>query len=201
MRYVLTVQIAVVVLALLLVVALARIYFAAVLPVLRNQRLARRGFSDEPAYRGGTGRVFGLTVKILPVILVFAILAAIVIPGLQDFRSQAEDRQRIADIKSIQLALAAYYFDKGSYPVSQGQALDVASFAATLEPLVTGGYLASIPTDPSGGSYAYESTANGGYYCLGAEMSGVPPPSTCDTDKLGDVLAGADYTHGYQVGP
>ncbi len=194
MRDALIFQAAMVVLALLVVIALARIYAAAILPLLRNWRLARRGLTDEPAYRRERGSFLHLLWWIVPLIAIIAILAAIAVPAYQNYRehaqSAARDHQRIASLALIQNALGAYYRDHAAYPVSESEAYDVPGFTAALDPLITGGYLPSLPNDPSGDpiTFVYQSTPNGTYYCLGANTEGVPPPSTCDTATLGNPL-------------
>ncbi len=194
-------QIGMVVAALLVAVALLRIYVGAVLPLLRNQRLARRGISAEPAYRREGRNIFGLALKVVSALAVVAVLAAITIPAYQNYIGKAQvaaqDSQRIADLQLIQTALASYYVDNNAYPVSETETLDVAGFGAALSALVTGGYLAILPNDPDGEpvSYVYQSTSDGTYYCLGATLQGPPPPSTCDTGKLGSV-PDANYTVG-----
>ena len=80
-----TFQIAAAVVALLVVIALVRIYVAAVLPLLRNRRLARRGFSSEPAYQRGGRGIVSLLFKLVPALAILAILAAIAIPAYQDY--------------------------------------------------------------------------------------------------------------------
>ena len=194
----LVVQVAAFVLALLFVIALVRIYVAAVLPVLRNWRLARRGLDHEPAYQRDRRSMVGLLLKVVPAIAVLAVLAAIAIPTYQDYAARAQDKQRLAGIAAIQKALDAYHLDHSTYPVSEAENIDALGFAASLNDLVTGGYLTSIPNDPGGepATYVYETTLDGSYYCLGATMDGVPPPSTCDTAKLGDTPVGANYLVG-----
>ena len=192
-----TFQIAAVIVALLVVIALVRIYAAAILPLLRNRRLARRGFNSEPAYQRQGRGIVSLLFKLVPPVAVLAILAAIAIPVYQDYAARALDRQRVTDMAQLQAALDTYRFDTGAYPVSQTETLDPASFAAALGILVADGYLTSLANDPSGdpATYVYQSTADGTYYCLGANMAGTPPPSTCDTTKLGSVLD-SDYAVG-----
>ncbi len=194
-------QIVEIVLALLVVVALVRIYAAAVRPLLRNWRLARRGFASEPAYHRERN-ILHLLFRIVPLLAVVAVLAAIAIPAYQDYanraQSAARDHERVADLAVIQKALASYYLDHGAYPVSESEAYDEPTFTAVLDPLITGGYLPSLPNDPSGApiTFVYQTTANGTYYCLGANTEGVPPPSTCDTTTLGNPL-----DTNYMVGP
>jgi general secretion pathway protein G len=189
-------QIVAALVALLVVVGLARIYAAAILPVLRNRQLARRGLSDEPAYRRRHLNIVHLLFRLVPAILVLAVLAAIAIPAFQDYTVKAQDKQRIADIGLIQVALDYYHLDHNAYPVSETQTSDAAGFAAALDSLVTDGYLARLPSDPGGGTYRYQSTADGTYYCLGADVEGPPPPPTCDTATLGNMLEA-----NYAVGP
>ena len=194
-----TFQIAAAIVALLVVVALVRIYARAVRPVLRNRRLARHGFSDEPTYRRQARGIVGLVFKLAPAIVVIAILAAIAFPAYQDYANRAgtaaRDQRRVTDLAQIQGALDAYFLDHNVYPASETETLSASAFAAALNDLVTGGYLAALPDDPSGGSYVYQTTPGGTYYCLGADMEGTPPPSTCDTDTLG-ATPDSDYTVG-----
>ncbi len=195
-------QIGAAALALLVVIALLRIYAAAILPLSRNWQLARRGLSDEPAFRRQGSGIFGLAFKVLPVLAVIAVVAAIAMPAFQDrmnwAQSAARDHQRFASLALLQNALATYNLDYGTYPVSESETSDVPGFAAALDALVTGGYLAGLPNDPSGPpiTFVYQSTPDGAYYCLGANTEGVPPPSTCDTAKLGNPL-----DTNYMVGP
>ena len=193
-----TYQIAVAVVALLVVIALVRIYAAAILPLLRNRRLARRGFSSEPAYQRQRRGIVGLLFKLVPAVAVLAILAAIAFPAYQDYTARALDRQRVADIAQLQAALDGYHLANGAYPLSETETFDPASFTAALSVLIADGYVTSLANDPGGdpATYVYQSTADGTYYCLGANTAGTPPPSTCDTTKLGSVL-----DTNYMVGP
>ena len=104
----------------------------------------------------------------------------------------------MADIAQLQAALDSYHLANGAYPLSETETFDPASFAAALSVLIADGYVTSLPNDPSGdpATYVYQSTADGTYYCLGANMAGTPPPSTCDTTTLGSVL-----DTNYMVGP
>ena len=191
-------QLAALVLAALVIVALVRVYVAAVLPVWRNWRLARRGLSQEPTYQRERRGIVGLVFKALAALAVIAVLAAIAIPAYQGYSARALDKQRLAGIAVIQNALSAYYLDHSAYPISEAENIDGFGFVASLNDLVTGGYLETIPNDPGGepATYVYETTPDGSYYCLGATVDGTPPPSTCDTARLGDTPVGANYLVG-----
>ncbi len=192
-------QIAAIVLVLLVLVALARIFSGAVLPVMRNWRLAHRGFSDAPAYRRQGRGIVSLGLKLAAAIAVIAAIVAIAMPAYQDQANRTEaaarDRQRVADLAQIRNALAAYHVDHDTYPVSETETLSAPAFAAVLSDLATGGYLTALPEDPLGGTYVYQTTPTGTYYCLGADMEGAPPPSTCDAATLGTPLD-SDYAVG-----
>ncbi len=88
------------------------------------------------------GRGFTL-IELLVVIGIIGVLSTIVITSLSSARAKSRDAKRVADIKSIQLALALYYTDNGMYPVN---------IYAAAGPAPTGGlaptYLPVVPTDP-----------------------------------------------------
>ncbi|HUD03147.1 MAG TPA: hypothetical protein VMR46_04035, partial [Candidatus Paceibacterota bacterium] len=74
---------------------------------------------------------------------IIGILASIIMVSLSSAQSKGRDAKRVADIRTIQLALEEYYNDNGNYPTALSQ----------LAPT----YIAAIPTDPSnsGTSYLY----------------------------------------------
>lgn len=65
--------------------------------------------------RGGSG--FTL-VELLVVIAIIGLLSSIVMVSLLTARQKGRDAKRIADLKTIGLALAAYHLDHGSYPAT-----------------------------------------------------------------------------------
>lgn len=84
-------------------------------------------------------------IELLVVIAIIGILSSIVLASLNSARSKGRDARRLSDIKQLQLALELYYDANGHYPV-----------ALSSSTLVTPGYIAAIPTDPSdGNSYSY----------------------------------------------
>ncbi|MEK7627949.1 MAG: prepilin-type N-terminal cleavage/methylation domain-containing protein [Patescibacteria group bacterium] len=121
-------------------------------------------------------------IELLVVIAIIGILSSVVLASLNSARKKGRDARRIADAKQLQLALELYYDAQGSYPA----ALSAAN-------LVTPGYIAAIPVDPSGGSYAYDQVSSGSVYYLGVnlETSGHSALST-DADSAGTNVEGSD---------
>ncbi len=97
-------------------------------------------------------------IELLVVMAIIGILSAVVLTSLNGARQKGRDARRISDVKQIQLALELYYDSTGAYPLTIGTA------ASSL--LVSNGYIASLPLDPSNNavySYSpYSSSLNGG---------------------------------------
>lgn len=127
-------------------------------------------------------------IELLVVIAIIGILSSIVLASLNSARKKGRDARRVADIKQLQLALELYYDANGAYPATLSSAL------------TTGGFISTIPTDPSGGSYAYAglSSTSGGScssYHLGAnlETSGHSAfSSDSDAAASANTCAGSD---------
>ncbi len=182
----------------LLGVAATRIYRGALGPALRNWRLARRGFSQQPAAAAPRERRGLRFATLIPIIAMIGILAAIGIPAYQNYVARARDHLRAMHLQQIQNALYFYYMDHKAFPILAEQNFDAAGFSAALASLVRRGYMPSIPNDPRGGSatYYYRSTSGGTFYCLGAVLEVAARPSSCDTNALGGPLSGANYAVG-----
>ena len=101
-------------------------------------------------------------IELLVVIAIIGILSSIVLASLNSARKKGRDARRVADVKQLQLALELYYDANGQYPT----ALDTAH-------LVTPGYIAAIPTDPSSSSTAYTYAGIGGTTCTSYHLGGV----------------------------
>jgi type II secretion system protein G len=88
-------------------------------------------------------------VELLVVVMIIGILTTIVTVGLQSAKNKSRDAKRIADIKTIQLALATYYNDNGFYPrhiyAASNANPGVSDPANGLAPA----YLSVVPKDPS----------------------------------------------------
>jgi general secretion pathway protein G len=103
-------------------------------------------------------------IEIMVVILILGLLATIVVQSLRGATDKAKRVKAQADIAEIKTGLDRYYLDSGSYPTTdQGlQALvtppESGKIPANYE---SGGYLQSIPKDPWGNPYVYQSDGSG----------------------------------------
>ena len=79
-------------------------------------------------------------IELLVVIAIIGILSSIVMTSLNAARAKGRDAKRQSDVKQIQLALELYYDAQSVYPATLG--------VGAASPLVTGGYIATLPTDP-----------------------------------------------------
>ena len=101
-------------------------------------------------------------IELLVVIAIIGILSAVVLTSLNSARLKARDARRISDIKQMQLALELSYDANGKYPAT----LDAST-------LVTPGYMAAVPVDPTdNSSYAYVQINSGTSYVIGAQLEG-----------------------------
>jgi len=124
-------------------------------------------------------------IELLVVIAIIGVLASVVLASLNTARRKGRDARRLSDIKQLQNALELYYDTNSVYPAAATDAVDPAA-------VVTPGYIAAVPTDPSGGAYRYGIDAGGTMYCLGAnlETSGHAALSAdLDNDPLGACAA------------
>lgn len=99
-------------------------------------------------------------IELLVVIAIIGILASIVLGSLNSARQKARDARRVADIKSIQLALEFFYDTCGGYPVQD--TAGVLSTARTNSGCPTGTTFATFlsavpaaPVPPAGNAYTY----------------------------------------------
>jgi len=112
--------------------------------------LNRRGHGSlRGLSRLGADKAGFTLIELLVVIAIIGILSSVVLASLNSARQKGRDARRISDVKQIQLALELYYDANGEYPT-----------ALTTATLVTPGYIASLPLDPTGGT-AYSYTAYG----------------------------------------
>ena len=147
-------------------------------------------------------------IELLVVIAIIGVLASVVLASLNNARRKSRDARRITDVKQIQLALELQFdgLGVGNYPV--GLAADApCTNNSGLTALVTNGYIAVIPHDPSSSAtcYHYAAPTTATLYHLGATLedlsntamngdrdcssdAGTPPP-VCST---------ATYVNGFK---
>lgn len=114
-------------------------------------------------------------IEILVVLVIIGLLVSIVAPNVMDRADSARIQKVEADFNAIQTALKLYRLDNYMYPSSQ-QGLEALVSRPTSDPVPRnwrrGGYLDSLPRDPWGNPYGYESPAGDqeyDIYTLGAD--------------------------------
>lgn len=96
-----------------------------------------------------TKSVRGFTlIELLVVIAIIGLLSTIVVASLTTVRKKARDTKRVADIKSLQLALEMYFDANSRYP-------DASEWGTGGTKPMVPKYVPAIPVDPSSSKYAY----------------------------------------------
>lgn len=94
-------------------------------------------------------------IELLVVISIIALLASVVLIGLNSARIKARNTKRKADIAQLRKAIETYFQDNGFYPdagTTPNREIDAQNLAPELVPK----YISQIPRDPSGTSQNYE---------------------------------------------
>ncbi len=128
-------------------------------------------------------------VELLVVIAIIGILSSIVLASLNSARAKARDAKRVGDLGSVRTALTLYFDTNKQYPTA-------------LSGLVTGGFLAAVPVDPSSTStpYMYAGLGTGSIcdsYHLGATLEGANDSLASDADASAGTActgSGADFS-------
>ena len=119
-------------------------------------------------------------IELLVVIAIIGILSSVVLASLNTARQKGRDARRISDVKQIRTAMDLYYDSAQSYPLSIG--------TASSSVLITGGYISTIPVDPSTSaaySYAPLETSGGTTLCTA---------TPCESYVIAAVLENASNT-------
>ena len=134
------------------------------------------------------GRGFTL-IELLVVIAIIGMLASVVIASLNGARTKSRDARRLADIRQLQLALELAYDSNNQYPAT-----------LSTSTLITPGYIAAIPRDPStGAAYSYAGLGSGATcssYHLGATLETSHAALSSDIDASTATAcsgSGADF--------
>lgn len=103
----------------------------------------------------------GLTlVEMIVVLAIIALVAALIVPNVIGRPDQARVTTANSDLSTIASQLATYRLDNGAYPTSE-QGLKALVERTSVPPVPAafpdGGYLATMPQDPWGNAYVYES--------------------------------------------
>jgi general secretion pathway protein G len=163
--------------------------------ILRTQRMDLVVIKDS-ADQTLRDRPNGFTlIELLVAIVILAVVFTVVITSTSLVRKNARDAQRQSDLRALQSALEQYHADNAFYPSTSGG----------LNALVTK-YMPSVPTDPSGSSwasYTYQAVQNPSgtdctnatpltsciAFCLWTRVETVPSgytnPSLCSTAPAG----------------
>lgn len=125
-------------------------------------------------------------IELLIVIAIIGVLTSLLTVNFISARQRGRDAQRKSDVRQIQAALELYRTDQSSYPDDP--------LPTCGNSLSAGGnvYMKSIPCDPSGGSYQFNSGPNGQAtsYTLVAclENTGDSDPNTSGTSPLSGTI-------------
>ena len=134
---------------------------------------------------------FGFTlIELLVAVAILGILATVGLGSFQSSQMKGRDARRKSDLSQIQKALEMYYNDKGVYPTAipggGNEWKDTSVSGGTL-------YMKSVPADPKGGNYCYES--NGTYYKLYAKLENTRDPKII-TPNSSVCTAANGYNYG-----
>lgn len=117
-------------------------------------------------------------IELLVVIAIIGLLSTLAVVALGSAREKARDSKRLSDLKQVQTALELYYTDNNGYPTAASSTLGTGSFACldstgfgTSGSCAADAYMGQVPSDPSNGTYVYNSTAST-TYTISATLEG-----------------------------
>jgi len=110
-------------------------------------------------------------IELLVVVAILGILATVGLGSFQSSQMKSRDAQRKSDLSQIQKALEMYYNDKGRYRTAT-EGLPTGEWSNAAGTI----YMKTVPTDPKGGNYCYESDNNGTYYKIYAKLENTKDP-------------------------
>lgn len=132
--------------------------------------------SLSPFKRKGSG--FSI-VELMVILAIIAVLVGIAIPIYFNTRKGTRDKQRLADMRTIQEALERYYEKHGRYPSRSGNhchnGWETCDNGEFIPALVNEGFLEEHMIDPSGPTSGPSGCGNYRYYRYGAGGGGLDP--------------------------
>ncbi|MDE0155639.1 MAG: type II secretion system major pseudopilin GspG [Gammaproteobacteria bacterium] len=139
------------------------------LPVARRLRQGYGRRHQSSVTNAGSRRQAGFSlIELLVVLTIIALLGAVVGPQLIKNLGRAKSDTAKIQIDDFGAALDMYYLDLGRYPTTDEGLNALISAPATLSAGWNGPYLkkGTVPTDPWGNDYRYQSPGNNGVYDL-----------------------------------
>ena len=126
----------------------------------------RPGNRAAPRRNGESGVTL---IEMMVVLVIIGIVAALIVPNVIGRPDEARVAVVKSDIRTVAASLEMYRLDARSYPTTQ-QGLKALIEKPTETPVpeswAKGGYLPTLPTDPWGNPYIYQSPADGAAYVL-----------------------------------
>lgn len=98
--------------------------------------------------------------------------------------AQARDADRVNDIRALRIALTSHYTDNDQYP-------------ETLDGLINGGYLATLPTNPEPGGKSYSYTPIGSDPFMAYDLCYTLESNAIEGIGAGDHCANQDGITGF----
>ena len=108
-------------------------------------------------------------IEMMVVLVIIGIVAALIVPNVIGRPDEARVAVVKSDIRTIAASLEMYRLDARSYPTTQQglkALIEKPTDAPVPETWASGGYLPTLPTDPWGHPYIYQSPADGAAYVL-----------------------------------
>lgn len=152
-------------------------------------------------------------IELLVVIAIIGILASVVLVSLNTARQKARDSRRVADLRTVQLAIAMFYDTTNAYlPVAAAGDMGIVTTNAVVGTCASGSIVATcltpyvqgakLPCDPSlvsgscaaagGNGYTYYGTTS--TYHIGAMLEGAGNPQLQNDADNTAGFSGADTT-------
>ena len=154
-------------------------------------------------------------IELLIVVAIIGILAALIIVSVTTAAARSRDASRAEQFKEIQNALSEYYIQNGSYPPQASWCYSLNNqstgcFQTALQPLITQGFLQSLPTPqyPSSGEYDYVSPTTSIATSCGTQLGSSGGPNSYElawtaetTQNFPALGGGSGGNNNTQCGP